>query len=331
MSQLMIRPPRVAYSLEDLGPKLFNIKGSETTFERQDLHIVNERGLKLECSHFRPANVALQEGRTSLPCVVYLHGNCGSRRDALYLLGHLLPRNITVFCFDFAGAGLSEGDNISLGHYEEQDLSVVIEHLRSSGSVSAVALWGRSMGAATAVLRAAKDPTLAACVFDSPFSSLMQVASELVSNAAGFIPEVLTKVGLQIVRSEIQAHAKFDIEDVLPIKRAPYGRSPALFAVSEDDEFMRPSHTYDLYKAWGGEDRDLMTFAGGHNSARPRAFLENAASFLESKLCRCVAAAVTPGLDTTFSDMVAAAVMTTMAAKSASRRRNSHCKGAVSV
>jgi hypothetical protein len=30
---------------------------------------------------------------------------------------YLLSRNITVFAFDFAGCGLSEGEFISLGYY----------------------------------------------------------------------------------------------------------------------------------------------------------------------------------------------------------------------
>ena len=41
----------------------------------------------------------------------------------------LLPQNITVFAFDFAGSGLSEGEYISLGWYEREDVQTVTEHL----------------------------------------------------------------------------------------------------------------------------------------------------------------------------------------------------------
>jgi alpha/beta superfamily hydrolase len=35
-----------------------------------------------------------------------------------------------MFCFDFAGCGLSEGEFISLGWWEREDVAMVVEHLR---------------------------------------------------------------------------------------------------------------------------------------------------------------------------------------------------------
>jgi len=45
---------------------------------------------------------------------------------------------------------LSEGDYISLGYYEKDDLSCVVDHLRKTEKVTTIGLWGRSMGAVTA-------------------------------------------------------------------------------------------------------------------------------------------------------------------------------------
>lgn len=47
--------------------------------------------------------------RQMLPCVVFLHGNSGCRVDAYDAVRVLLPLNITVFCLDLSGSGLSEG------------------------------------------------------------------------------------------------------------------------------------------------------------------------------------------------------------------------------
>ena len=66
----------------------------------------------------------------------------------------LLPANVTVVALDFAGSGLSEGEYISLGWYERDDVKVVTDYLRESGRTSTIGLWGRSMGAATALLHA---------------------------------------------------------------------------------------------------------------------------------------------------------------------------------
>jgi len=75
-----------------------------------------------------------------MPCVIYLHGNASSRLEALPYLKYLLPLNITVFAFDFAGSGNSDGKYISLGYFEKDDLKVVIEYLRNTGRVSTIGL-----------------------------------------------------------------------------------------------------------------------------------------------------------------------------------------------
>jgi len=67
---------------------------------------------------------------------------------------HILCHDITLFTFDFAGCGNSEGEYISLGYYEKDDVDVVFQYLRSLGTVSSIGLWGRSMGAVTALMYA---------------------------------------------------------------------------------------------------------------------------------------------------------------------------------
>merc|ERR1712232_99773 len=110
------------------------------------------------------------------------------------------------------------------------------------------------MGAATSILRASEDWGIAALVLDSPFSSLRLVAEELVNSGMVTVPEFLLNAALQMVRSEIQERAHFDIEELLPVKKAPHARSPALFAVASDDDFVLPHHTKKLHDAWGGEE-----------------------------------------------------------------------------
>ena len=70
------------------------------------------------------------------------------------IVHYLLSRNITVFTLDFAGCGLSEGEYISLGFYERDDVDCVFKYLRNLGTVSSIGIWGRSMGAVTALMYA---------------------------------------------------------------------------------------------------------------------------------------------------------------------------------
>lgn len=137
----------------------------------------------MECSHFEIVSEkeeSKEEESKPMPCVVYMHGNCSSRLEALDLLEPLLPLGLSLFCFDFAGCGMSEGDFVSLGWHERDDLEIVIEYLRGQRHrVSTLALWGRSMGAVTALMYAEKDLSVAGMVLDSPFSDLKLLVKDL--------------------------------------------------------------------------------------------------------------------------------------------------------
>ena len=71
---------------------------------------------------------------------------------------------------------MSTGEYVTLGEREKDDVEVVIEYLRKGVNrlqstvyfpVSVIGLWGRSMGAVTALLHSSRDPSIAAMVLDS--------------------------------------------------------------------------------------------------------------------------------------------------------------------
>lgn len=121
-----------------------------------------------------------------------------------------------MFCFDFAGCGLSEGEYISLGWYERDDLNLIVEYLRKERRVSTIGLWGRSMGAVTALLHADRDPCIAGIVLDSAFADMKQLVNELAKSYTK-IPSFLISGALKLIRSTIKSKAKFDIFDLKPI------------------------------------------------------------------------------------------------------------------
>lgn len=275
----VIRPERYVYSISEFGPQRFQLGGK--TFQRDDMCLRTDRCQALQCSHFRPTTPVGEE-RQGRPCVIYLHGSSSCRLEALDVLNDLLPHDLDVFCMDFAGSGLSDGDYVSLGHFEEKDLGVAIRYLRKSGFVTSVGLWGRSMGASTAIIRAARDKCLSACVLDSPFRDLRSIARDMVSRVFP-VPNWVIDMGVEIVRTEITSRAGFDPDTVAPIKSAPRARCPAIFAIASDDDLVLPHHAKELHDAWGGHCA-LRTFEGGHNGDRPAWFLQEAATFLAKQL-----------------------------------------------
>jgi pimeloyl-ACP methyl ester carboxylesterase len=279
LCDVIIRPPRCQYFVEELGPT--DYCSGKRQYVRKDFELTNPRGLKLQCSHYQPTEAC--RPRKCLPCVVYLHGNAGSRLDALPLLRYILPYNITMFTFDFSGCGLSEGEYISLGHFEKDDVATVIQYLRDSESVSRIALWGRSMGAATAILFAASDPSIAGLVLDSPFSSLYTLAAEIVESSQFKLPKLVVSGALKLIRSRILERAHFDIEKLTPIKFAPSCFNPALFVHGADDGFITPHHSKDIQKEYSGES-NLILVEGDHNDNRPEFCLDSITIFLHNTL-----------------------------------------------
>ncbi|KAE9599148.1 putative serine aminopeptidase, S33, alpha/Beta hydrolase [Lupinus albus] len=275
----VIRPPRAEYNPDQyLWEKEFTLAGK--TYQRQDLELENARGHTLQCSHYLPS--PLPED-TSLPCVIYCHGNSGCRADANEAAVVLLPSNITVFTLDFSGSGLSDGDHVSLGWHEKEDLKVVVSHLRSNKQVSGIGLWGRSMGAVTSLLYGAEDPSIAGMVLDSAFSNLYDLMMELADVYNIRLPKFTVKMAVHYMRRVIEKRAKFDIMDLNCLQVAPKTFIPVLFGHAKDDQFVQPRHSDLISESYAGE-KNIIKFDGDHNSSRPQSFYDSVSIFFYNVL-----------------------------------------------
>ncbi|CAG9311290.1 unnamed protein product [Blepharisma stoltei] len=272
LSKFIIRPSRNLYSLNrDLGPENFILKGQ--VFTRRDFDLPNTRGLVLKCSWFLP-----KFSKNTLPCIVYCHGNCGSRLDSLEIAYRLLESDISLFTFDFAGSGLSEGSYVSLGYYESWDLKSVMDYIKESGLASAIGLWGRSMGATSSILYGSCDPTLAVLILDSPFLSLKQVVDDYLGKY-NFIPKKLLGFFWDKIKNHIRKKANFDISEVNPAKFISQCEMPAIFMHGIDDKLVSISHGRMLYELYRGE-KYLLELGGGHNSTRAQKVIDRVIEIL---------------------------------------------------
>ena len=277
----IIRPPRAhSYKEETLGPQVFNYCGR--TFARSDLYITNERDMKMKCSHW----IDVDTPADKVPCVIYMHGNSSARLEVIPQLSYLLSLGVSVFSFDFAGSGKSDGDYVSLGFYERDDLQCVVEHLRSTGTVSTIALWGRSMGAATALMHAHRDPSISCMIVDSSFADLTQLAEEMVERGKDHgvsVPTFVVTMALRMIRGSVKKQAGFDIRECCPISHADKCFVPALFVHGKNDVFINSHHSRDIHERYAG-DKNLIIVDGDHNSPRPRFMFDSASIFLQTCL-----------------------------------------------
>ena len=160
----------------------------------------------------------------SRPCIVYAHGNSGSRLDAFDIVDLAFAMGASLFAFDFSGSGLSDGDFVSLGYHEVDDLQTVLLYLHHDPTVSDIALWGRSMGSVTVIRTVAKGGSFlrnVRCIIaDTPFSTLPDLAHYLVlqgSDSSSLQKRFLggfTSIGLKVISRDISKKAHFNLHDV---------------------------------------------------------------------------------------------------------------------
>lgn len=271
----IIEPMKIEYSVNDLGPSQFTV--NQNIIKRSDFTLTNKYGNTLACSFFENTSMIGPS-----PCVIYLHANGSCRLEALQYKQVILAARVHYFCFDFTACGQSTGQYGSVGYFEQDDLERVIAYLKETQRVTKIALWGRSMGAVTAIRYSTKDPTISCIILDSPFAQFKRLVHELVKNRAS-VPNFLISMVLGMLRRKVKKKAKFDVLELKPIESIQNLKMPILFGAPKDDTFVSPQHTKDLYMAHSG-NKKLSTFDGDHNSQRPIEWVMTAMDFIKSNL-----------------------------------------------
>jgi pimeloyl-ACP methyl ester carboxylesterase len=123
-------------------------------------------------------------------------------------LKYLLP-HFDVVSFDFRGCGKSEGRYLTLGYLEKWDVKAVIEFVDAHFGSRKYMLWGRSMGAVTAILYTAKFQSnncekIVALVVDSPFANLEKMICFICEKKLPLLPQFM----LENAIANLQDYAK---------------------------------------------------------------------------------------------------------------------------
>lgn len=229
----------------------------------------------IKCSLYQ---LSYQSAKPKLPCVIYCHCFNGSRIESLKFAEMIIKQHCYFVNFDFAGSGNSQGDYVTLGYYEQEDIEAIIRYLKTCMEIECFALWGRSMGAVTALLYAQRDPTIKVIVVDSPFTNMNQLALE-ISQKKTKIPSILIKGILALIKNTIQNKANFSIDDVDVLKNISKCRMPVLFITSQNDTLISNKHTEKIYQSYQGEKKVLYA-QGDHNEARHISLIQEVIKFI---------------------------------------------------
>lgn len=103
--------------------------------------------------------------------IVCCYGYRGRKADLLGVSAALWRRGYNVLLFDYRGHGDDAGSRVTLGYREVQDALAAMEFALARIPGARLGSIGYSMGAAVAIMAAARDTRIEAVVADSPFAA----------------------------------------------------------------------------------------------------------------------------------------------------------------
>ena len=214
--------------------------------------------------------------------VIHCHGHGSNHSQAVQFAQ--IAEGINIISINWPSHGTSDDAPCTMSIVERNDLHSVCEWAERNG-LGPISLYGRSMGAATAVSSIPLLPHVRAMVSDSSFSCLAKVVS---GKCGQWVANSIDK--------QFRLITGFSLEDAGPLKvLASCDRSslpPALFISPFRDDVIPPAHSAELQKEYG-HNSCYQQFHGEHASERPKDTMVAVYRFLSSaffpyKPCHCV-------------------------------------------
>ncbi len=201
---------------------------------------------------------------------------------SLRLAASLVGDGFAVLAFVLRDQGTSDGDTLFFGAREQHDVAGAVAVARARGARH-VAVIGFSMGAAAAMLTAARSPDIEALVLDSVFADLRETLGTGIGTAFHVPgPVVAYTLFLYGVLSgtDPTAVVPADIVGVLATR-------PLLFIAGAEDRTVKPSDSASMARAAGPNAEYVLVPGAGHVGAffaDPSAYIGRVRALLAAAL-----------------------------------------------
>ena len=258
--------------------KLYKIEELEKTevpeIERIDIDLISSRDRIIKSSIWKKPETK------SKKIIVMLNGNMGNRLSAIYLLKYFIPKDISLAILEYNGRGYSERLPISYTHHEKNDINIFIEYLNNKFEYKDFAIWGRSMGGATALayyekfhfkMDLKRDYFLKTVVVDSPFLNFENVLSTKLKSI--FFVSLFANPLLKKIKNRTKVKYDFSVEDIdifgqeIKEKKNIKNKIPIKVIGSPEDELCKFEYVEEFYRLLDG-DKELIKVDGNHAKDR---------------------------------------------------------------
>lgn len=269
VSQRCLHPKAV---VEDHTLADFDLHAEDVSFPARD-------GTRLAGS-FIPA------ARGPAPAIVLSHGHGRSRAELFPHANFLHNAGYAVLAFDYRHRGRSEGDAVSMGLGEQQDLLGAIDWLVQRPDVDSrsIAVVALSMGSAVALLVAAQDQRVRAVVAESPYADHQAIMTRALRHFYHLPSFPVAPLGRWVVERRLGLST--DRAQPLPAV-ASISPRPLFFIADEADAVVGPEEAMKLFEA-ALEPKCYWLIPGANHSrgwqAAPEEFERRVLAFLSESL-----------------------------------------------
>ena len=181
---------------------------------------------------------------------------------SLRLAADLVADGFDVLAFDLRAQGTSDGDTLTFGAREQDDVLGAVAVARAHGARH-VAVIGFSMGAAAAMLAAARSPDIEALVLDSAFADLRDTLGTGIGST-WHVPGPIVSYALFLYR----VLSGTDPASVVPAAAIPaLSTRPTLFIAGADDRTVKPTDGAEMAREAGVKAEYLLVPGADHVGA----------------------------------------------------------------
>ena len=221
------------------------------------------------------------------PVIVVVHGSEGNRaHPAERMLGiatDLVSYSYNVLMFDMRGHGESEGEHISAGYYEKNDVLGAIDYIRQRDIDSKIGVLGFSMGAATSLMAVAESGEIDAVVADCPYADIVSIIESEFSKRSN-LPKFFIPIILFMARNIYAV----DFAAIMPEEAVREISVPVFIIHGEQDDMVPVQHAYRLKEASQNPRSKLWIVPeaqhGDSYLMRPAEYKEQVTSFFDEAL-----------------------------------------------
>lgn len=224
------------------------------TFNPQDTFIQNKDGLALH---------AVEAVRDPDQWVILVHGFWGRNIEMVDLADDMLKHDYSVLMPNHRAHSKSEGQVITMGIKESQDLVEWIDYLVKEHPNCSIYLLGISMGAATVMLTCGKKlpDNVKAAVEDCGYTSAWDEFAYQLKHM--FHLPVFPFLHSANLATRI--YGKYRIKDANALAAVKRSKIPILFIHGNADEFVPTHMVYKLY-SMANYPKELLIIEGGQHA-----------------------------------------------------------------